>query len=178
MPFLSSGKRRFWLVALAAAGATALAIGAAAMSLAYLRQSWGVLRDAREEMGALEAHRLSVTRAAETLRALESELALLRPSFADAADPLPFIEAIEALGRRRGVALELAVSGGAAEYRLSASGSFAATMAFLRAVELLPFLVTAGDLEMVRSGESSAGVARPPREEIRLGISLRTVPLP
>jgi len=172
--------RRFWLAVFTAAATLLGALVAVGTSTAYVRHSWNVLSEARRELEALELHRHGVTRASRELRQLEPEIAAIRGSFANPADPLPFIEAIEELGRQRGVSVELTVSGGVSEeYRLSASGSFASVLSFLHAVELLPFHVAVGDTEMVRSGTTSGDRSNlQPREVIRLSVTLRMVPLP
>jgi len=182
---VASAQRKFLVVTLVAI-TVAVGVGAACVAAVgmALRQRTK-LAEVRREGARLEEERAAVSAATRMLEAIARERELLAASFVDAAEPLPFIEAIEGLGRRAGVKVELALasggSGGRADaYTVRASGSYPAVMAFLKHLESLPFLVDFGDVEIRGGGapaarEAAAGAPRPssePRANLVLNLKI------
>ncbi|RJQ37559.1 hypothetical protein C4552_00800 [Candidatus Parcubacteria bacterium] len=153
-------QQQFWIVA-AAMGLVALgAIIAFVFAVQYVLQEWDVLAAARAGLGGDEAVRRGVGVANDLLVQNANDLAVLESSFADPKNPLPFIESIEALGRRLGVRAELTLTSGsdtlADRYQINADGEFIRVMAFLRSLEALPFLIVLGDVTISRAGTGDA----------------------
>lgn len=152
------GERKFW-IAVSAATAVVLALALAALlAVRAIYADWRLHAEAGRELARLEGKRGAVLAASSARRRLGEEERLIRSSFVNPADPLPFIEAVEALGRRFGLKVELAVgsqgSGGSA-YLVRTRGSFRQVMPFFQKLESFPFLISIGDSEM-RVGEEAA----------------------
>ena len=174
-------RRRFWF-STAIASAAVLAVAAlGGYGVAYVRRSAQVLVEAKRDLGALEKRRNEIDAAVAALKRLDREARLIQGAFPSPADPLPFIERIEGLGRRAGVRVDLALApgtGGALgeEYVLKANGSFRRVMSFFQNLEALPFLVTFGDATLrAGAGAAPAGVKQPPEPAIELIVAPRMV---
>ncbi len=172
--------RQFWWT-LAIATTVVGVMGAVGfLGTRMLRQDWQELALARAELASLERERSSLARAAELFEKLKPERTVLEASFADPTAPLPFIETIEELGRRFGVAVELAIASGesraaAKNYLLSAEGSFGGVMSFLKNLEFLPFhtdVVTVELRGIPRGTEQDSGLV------LRLNVAIQIVTPP
>ncbi len=175
-----SAARKFWLALALSLGVVAGVLALVAYGVGYLRTSWEVLGGARREIAILERRDEDLRAALETLARLESEQAIIAAGFSNPADPLPFIELIEELGRRSGVRAELTVApsasgrGGGEWYMLLAEGKFSAVMAFSKNLESLPFLAEFGNVELRRvSGILGPTEKERPESALRLSIMMR-----
>lgn len=149
-----SYRQRFWYAsAIALLGVLVLAT-AYREGLAFVRRQGESLRATRQELATITARHEALTGATRAFGEVAAARALLGESLVNPAEPLAFIETIEALGRRAEVLVEFAPggdSGGRGAYTLVASGSLDRVLAFLLRLERAPFLVTFGDAELVRS---------------------------
>lgn len=174
--------RKFWLALLLTFMVYGAAFAAGIFGLGYIRANWQVLTSARRELAELEKRHQKIVAAAAALERLQSERELISSSLVNPAEPLLFIEKIEALGRRSGVKVELSLAsgpaGGSQNYILSANGTFRKVMSFFRNLESLPFLTDFGDVEM-RLVESIENHGTPGRPEslVRLVITIRPLVL-
>lgn len=139
-------------------------VSVAILTLGSVRSSWQVLGQAHAELAALEHIRARTAANFEELETLRLEMASIESVYVNSENPLPFIEAIESLGTRTGVKVELSIAQGAGgegeNYRLSAAGSFHSTMTFFKTLESLPFIVEFGDISLRRTdGSVSSGSA-------------------
>lgn len=176
-------RQYLWLSTAAVSAAVLIAAAAGIYGVRYVTTSWQILANARSELALLEARRSEIDTATSALDGLARQTELLEKAFADPADPLPFIEAIETLGRRSDVIVNLELapgSGGAAgeEYVLKAEGSFSQVAAFFQNLEALPFLIETGDasLEAGSSAPGTTGKGKPPpASPVELTITIRVV---
>lgn len=169
--------RKFLWSVLTAATAVGVMATAGFLGLRMIRHNWEGFALARAELDSLEQRRAASAAAAQLLKKLEPERAVINESFADPAAPLPFIETIEELGRHFGVAVELAIASGesrtaAAAYLLSAEGSFEGVMSFLKNLELLPFHTSLTAVELREIGTSAKETTKP---VLRLGTTIQMV---
>ena len=156
--------KTFWFMAGGALVAVVLASGLGFGMIRYIQSKEETLRGLEAELALLEEQRSGAFAAAKVLGAVERDRTVIEASVADPAQPLPFIESIEGLAKRSGVRLELGVAAGqgqarAAEYSLAVDGPFQSVVAFLRDLELLPFLIELRGAELNRLGASPAGPA-------------------
>jgi len=171
------GSRQFWIF-LALAG---IVVGAVmflyVFGVSFIARDWTLLAEARADLVRAEAIRRNLNGAEQKRAALEPEIGVIQASFADPKNPLPFIEAVEFLGRRLGVKAELTLtSSGSADqadaYLVAVSGSFPKVAMFLNLFEVFPFLVTMGDAEITRIGAiTEAGVLA--SDQVRFSVAVR-----
>lgn len=132
----------FWSVAAAAILAAAAGAGAYAYALWHTLESSRDLSEILEKRSELAEARQSIGKTNQLLRELEPASQIIRASFVDPQNPLPFIESLERLGARTGVTMTIALAGSGAapeRYSVSAAGSFPNVMAFLKALEATPY---------------------------------------
>lgn len=154
--------KTFWFMSGGALVAVVLASGLGFGMIRYIQSKEKTLRGLESELALLEEQRSGAHVAAKILGTIERERIVIEASVADPAQPLPFIESIEGLAKRSGVRLELGVAAGqgqarAAEYSLAVDGPFQSVVAFLRDLELSPFLSELRGAELNRMSASPAG---------------------
>lgn len=176
MWIIPRGARQFWIVATVATLLVAAAAGVYAYGVRWIVRDWAILSAARADLERSEAARRALGAAERRIAAREQDIATIETSIADPANPLPFIEAVEGLGRRLGVKVELtlaspASAGEADAYLITASGPFPKVATFLERFGSFPFLVTTGDAEIIRTGAAGAGV--PLSDEVRLSLAVK-----
>ena len=175
----------FWItVAAAAAGAAVMAV-LAFLAVRSVAAHWALIASAERERAAIERGRGDAEAVRRAIELLKAETGIIRAGFADPKSPLPFIEAIEELGRRSGLKVDLALGSGsgsgAGGYLLRAEGSFREIFSFLGHLESLPFLAELGNAEIVRlgGGEAEAPSKKsskaPPEPLLRLTLGLGIV---
>jgi len=147
--------------------------------ISFIARDWMFLAGARADLANAEVVRRNLNGAEQRIAALAPEVAATRASFADPQDPLPFIEAVELLGRRLGVKVELTLASAAAAdpadaYRVAVSGPFPQVAAFLRMLGSFPFLITTGDVELKRTGAITE-MSDPSRDSVRLSVAMKFV---
>lgn len=126
-----------------------LVLAMAAGSIAafrFVERNGAALERTRRALAAAEERRAALERERPRRGELASAREEFKTFFVDTSDPLPFIEAVEALSRSVGVSSELtlssqAPSGGTTAYRLRAVGTYGRIMQFLAAFEELPFAI-------------------------------------
>ncbi len=175
-----SDPAKFWATLAVTSAVVLLFAVADFLSINFVYQSWDVLIQAREELAEVEARRVDVNSAAHALSNLGQEQKLIEASFPDLDNPLPFIENIEALGRRLGVNAKIdsvseASGGSQARYSILVNGTFGNTISFLSKLESAPFFIHVEQIEMARSGFADSGGKRAPAPQVLLKINLRTV---
>lgn len=157
MWIIPRGKHQFWFLlafALVAVGGVAALYG---YGISLIAHDWAVLSGAQADLLGAELARRNLNGAEQRIAALAAEISTVETGFADPETPLPFIEAIEGLGRRLGVKTELTLSssgtaGKAEQYRVTVSGPFPRVAALVRMLGAFPFLISTGDAELTRSG--------------------------
>lgn len=138
----------------------------------FLKKNAAILATARQELASSGERREALRRERSRRAVLERTREELKTFFVNQEDPLPFIEAVEALARRSGVGIELALVTQGAEresamtYSITASGSYQPLMRFLNAFEQLPYAARIAELRFV--GEA-------PARELRLELSAKTI---
>lgn len=174
------GAHQFWGLSVVAVVALSAAAGMYIYAITFITGDWGILSGARAELESAEAIRRNLSGAERNLVAWEPEINDLKASFADPEAPLPFIEAIEGLGRRLDVKTELTLasagaSGKADSYRIVASGPFLRVATFFKLLESFPFLITIGDMEFTRLG-TIAGTPDVSSDNVRFSVAVKVVP--
>ncbi len=176
---------------LVTSGAVAtLVLAMAALSISALRslERYGrELERTRRALAAAEEQRAALEGERSRRGELETAREELRSFFVDASDPLPFIEAVEALSRSVGVSSELTLlspaqaAAGTITYRLRARGTYSRIMQFLAAFEELPFAIKLANLSLataeaaVLPGGSTAGrPSRAPLPGLELELTVKT----
>lgn len=171
------GPRQFWIFLVAAT----ILVGAAASLYLYgiffIVHDWALLSEARRDLANAEVAQRNLNGAEQKLAVLGPEVAVMRASFADPQDPLPFIETVELLGRRLGVKTELTLAspasvGQADTYLVVVSGPFPKVATFLKFLEAFPFLVTLGDAEITRTGAITE-ISAPSGDSVRLSVAVK-----
>ena len=173
-----SFKSGFWVAFILTAAAVASAIGTGAFGARYVVANWRILNAARQELYNLEKQHKEISDAAIAMRRLEPEFKFINSSFVDPASPLPFIESMEALGRKTGVEVELSLSAGpdnTQNYTLTAAGEFRQIMSFFKNLELLPFWFELQDSEIsaVAKKDENGNKTAKPKSSVRLNILLK-----
>lgn len=171
------GVRSFWISFAAAAILVAAAGGLYLYGIFSIARDWTFLSGARADLASTELARRNLGVAERELAALAPELGAIEASFADPKNPLPFIEAVEALGRRLGVKAELTLASSASAsqadaYLIAVSGSFPRAAMFLKLFEAFPFLVTFGDAEITRTGVITE-TEHPSSDQVRLSLAVK-----
>lgn len=175
------GARQFWGLFIIAVVILGGAAGAYLYAITFIVDDWGLLSGARAKLESAEAARRNLSGAERKLVILDPEINDLKASFADPEAPLPFIEAVEGLGRRLGVKTELTLAatganGRADNYRVVASGPFLRVATFFRLLESFPFLITIGDIEFTRLGTISA-LSDASSDNVRFSVAITLIPL-
>lgn len=158
--------KRFWLVAALMTGGIFVAIAANVFAVRSIIANWRTLSISQRDLAASEAERARISGDARSLATLSREQSAIEDAIVDPANPLPFIETIEELGRRLGVRSNLAIANGTGakpdSFEVTADGPFLNVYSFLQGLESLPFLVEFGDVELRRIGGGLAEVASRP----------------
>lgn len=175
---LAAAPRKFWfavaLIFFIVGGFGVLGM----VGLRTVRLNAKVLAEARKELAVLELERKEIFAAERVIERLEREQSFIAASFANPADPLPFIQALEGLGRRSGLKLDLALASGVGParseaYVLSTTGTFPAIVSFFKSLESLPFLIQVGNAELV---QVDAGVTQAKSGPlVRLAVTIRII---
>lgn len=159
---------RFWIASALSAAIVFAALGLAIAAIRAVDSNNRVLETARRDLALLERRRSEYLSSRTALDHLAGERDLIRGAFPDPAAPLPFIETIEALGRRYGLRIELAFAQTAERmdgtaFLVTASGPFAGVMPFFGQLESLPFLAELRSAELhLAAGTSGKPGETPP----------------
>lgn len=176
---LGPGQKRFWVITALALAAVAGMVGLNVLGLAAVRRDARLLAEVRRELARREEQQRDVRAAGRILARLGGERSLIEASFADPAEPLTFIEAIERLARRFGSRAELRLIGDesrADSYEIAVEGPFPGVLAFFQRLESLPYLLEINGVDLARGRAAGAGAR--PEASLRLVADVRLVLAP